>query len=67
MENTLDVLKRIESYLNDVMHVNDQFIRNPKTDYEHEAALWKNVGLHIALISVHEEMDKITGLGKRGS
>lgn len=67
MDNTLDVLKRIESSINDAMHVNDQMIKNPKTDYEHTAALWKGVGLHIALISVHDEMDKITGLGSGGS
>lgn len=67
METTLDVLKRIESSINDALHVNDQMIKNPKTDYIHTAALWKGVGLQIALISIHEEMDKITGLGRRGS
>lgn len=67
METTLDVLKRIEKRINEELESTERQYYNAGSDHCRDTLVGEKFGLKIALIGIHEEMDKIIGLGSGGS
>ena len=63
METTLDVLKRIESKINERMEAIEKY-KDTKNDLLQTATTFERAGLLESLTFIWKEMDKITGLGQ---